>query len=237
MEDIEAPHVYTNSDQLSGVTEEYVCWLDLMGIKGAMSRSIETSAIDILNLHVAVDETIDRNEITHYPVMDGVYLTSESKEDMQQLLIGVFSKLAKDNIENRDREYTYIPRGALSYGPIIHGENISDEANESFMTSSDYADTLLIGLPMIQAIESESKAPPFGIFIDQSARAFAPDGEDPIERRWYEWYRYLDDEIEELLYNTLEDYYEWCESNAHRVQYPKEDIKRHRTMAKEYLMR
>ena len=235
MEDIDVPHVYTDADQLSAITEEYVCWLDLMGVRGTMSRSLETSAIDILNLHVAIDDELDRDAITHYPIMDGVYATSDDKQEMLEFLSGVFGKLAKDNIENREPEYTYIPRASLSYGPILHGENLTDGVNEEFMTNSDYAESLLLGLPMIQAVENEPNAPPFGVYIDQSARAFAPDGDEPIERTWHEWFRYLDDDISDLLYQNLDEYYDWCSSNSHLLEYEKESIERHREMAEQYL--
>ncbi|WP_058825921.1 hypothetical protein [Haloferax sp. Q22] len=236
MEDIEVPHVYTDSDQLSGVTKEYVCWLDLMGIQNTMATSVETSAIDILNLHVAVDEAMDRDEVTHYPIMDGVYLTSKSKDSMLELLQDVFAKLAKDNIENRKPQYVYIPRASLAFGPIVHGENLDDGVNEEFITGSDYAESLLLGLPMIQAVQNEPKAPPFGIYIDESARAFAPSGQEPIERTWYDWFIFLKDDIDELLYNTLEEYYDWCLENSHRINYPKEDIEKHQTKAEQYLL-
>lgn len=235
MEDIDVPHVYTDADQLSAITEEYVCWLDLMGVRGTMSRSLETSSIDILNLHVAIDDELDRDAITHYPIMDGVYATSDDKQEMLEFLSGVFGKLAKDNIENRDTEYTYIPRASLSYGPILHGKNLTDGVNEDFMTNSDYAESLLLGLPMIQAVQNEPNAPPFGIYIDQSARAFAPDGDDPIERTWHEWFRYIDDDITDLLYQNLGEYYDWCSSNSHLLEYEKESIKKHREMAEQYL--
>jgi len=234
MEDISAPEVHTEADQLSAVEPRYVCWLDLMGVQNTMSTSLEESTIDMLNLHIAVDEALDRDNIAHYPVMDGVYLTTDSRRKILPFLRTVFSKLAKDNIENQDTPYVYIPRAAVAYGPAIHGSDISDSANEDFMTDSDYVDSLLIGLPMIQAIQSESSAPPFGIYVHESARAFAPDGEDPIERIWHEWFRYVDDDIESLLLDTLNEYYDWCE-NAHReIEYPMEDIERHREMAEQY---
>ncbi|ELZ79432.1 hypothetical protein C455_07607 [Haloferax larsenii JCM 13917] len=234
MEDISVPEVRTEADQLSAVEPEYVCWLDLMGVQNTMSTSVEESTIDMLNLHVAVDEALDRDNITHYPVMDGVYLTADSRRTILPFLRTVFSKLAKDNIENKEPPYNYVPRAAVSYGPVIHGKDISDGANEEFMTNSDYAESLLIGLPMIQAIKGESKAPPFGIYIDESARAFAPDGEDPIERIWHEWFRYTEDDFGDLLLDTLEDYYDWCESSYHEINYELEDIERHREMANQY---
>jgi len=234
MEDIDVPKVYTASDQLDNVSEEYVCWLDLMGFRGSMSKSLEQSAIYMLNLHVAVDEEMNRDKITHYPVMDGVYLTTDDQDAMLDLLADVFSKLAKDNIENQPTKYTYVPRASLSYGPILHGENIGEDANADFINGSSYAESLLLGLPMIQAIENESKAPPFGIYVDQSARAFSPN-DDPIEKRWYEWFRHFDDDISDLLLQTLDEYYDWCRLNSYSLRYSKEKIAQHKEKAEQYL--
>lgn len=235
MENISAPEVHTEADQISAVKPRYVCWLDLMGVKNTMSTSLEETTIHMLNLHIAVDEALDRDNISHYPVMDGVYLTSDSRKTILPMLRTVFSKLAKDNIENQDAPYTYVPRASIAYGPAIHGKDIADEAAEEFITGSDYSDSLLIGLPMIQSISAESSAPPFGIYIHESARAFAPDGEEPIERIWHEWFRYVDDNIEGLLLDTLNEYYDWCENNYREINYPIEDIERHREMADQYL--
>jgi hypothetical protein len=39
---------------------------------------------------------------------------------------------------------------------------------------------LLIGMPMIHAYQTERQAPPFGIFVHESARSFAPGNEVPL---------------------------------------------------------
>ncbi|SEW22886.1 hypothetical protein [Natrinema salifodinae] len=238
LDDVDVPRVYTDSEQLSGITEEYVCWLDLMAVRGTMSRSLETSAITILNLHVAIDDALDRETMTHYPIMDGVYLTSENKWDMLNTLGDIFSKIAKDNIENANTEYMYIPRASLSFGPILHGKNIPEELNREFVGNSDYIESILLGLPMIQAVENEPNAPPFGIYVDKSARAFAPGDDDPIETPWHRWFRYIDEDADALgseLYDELSEYYKWCKSNSNYLEYPEEDIEKHKSMAEEYL--
>lgn len=64
---------------------EYVCWLDIMGTKSSMENSVNTCAIFMLKFHAAILEAIDKKKcnISTYPVMDGVYLTSKSRLDLE----------------------------------------------------------------------------------------------------------------------------------------------------------
>lgn len=52
-------------------------------------------------------------------------------------------------------EYKFLFKASLAYGPIIHGRDIPDETNRQFIEVPGYKDSILIGLPMIQAFTHE----------------------------------------------------------------------------------
>jgi len=48
--------LYFNANKLLDPSNEYVCWIDVMGIKSSMERSIKISANFIYKLHIAAIE-------------------------------------------------------------------------------------------------------------------------------------------------------------------------------------
>ncbi|MFD1527489.1 hypothetical protein, partial [Halolamina salina] len=59
-----------------------------------------------------------------------------------------------------------------------------------------------------------------------------------IETPWHRWFRYIDEDADALgseLYDELSEYYKWCKSNSNYLEYPEEDIEKHKSMAEEYL--
>jgi hypothetical protein len=90
---------------------------------------------------------------------------------------------------------------------------------------------------MIQALLSEPKAPPFGIFVHESARAFAPAHDRPFTRVWWSWFddaRWVPLATE--LKGELETYFDWCKARAAAIEYEQDRIEHHRIMAQQYLV-
>lgn len=239
VDEIDVPSINTRDNTLAGVSNAYVCWMDLMGAQNQMSTSLEESAIDMFNVHVAINESEDEYDVDVYPIMDGAYIVSDDQQPLRDFLSDTIAKLAKDNVHtDSEVRYTYIIRAAVSFGPVVHGNEVPERANTDFFHEDNpYPNSLIIGAPITQAFRGETNAPPFGIFVDESARAFAPEGSRPMDRRWYEWFRHHDPyhELARELGERLSDYYDWCEENTHRIGYSKSKIKRHRKMANEYL--
>jgi len=210
-----------------------------MGTQNQMSTSLEESAIDMFSVHVAIDDIKSDYDVNVYPIMDGAYIVSKEQQPLRDFLSDTIAKIAKDNVHSdSDIRYTYIIRAAVAFGPVVHGEQIPDRANSDFFQDSNsYPDSLIIGAPITQAFRGETRAPPFGIFIDESARAFAPEDTRPMDRRWYEWFRHHTPykNLARDLESRLQTYYDWCKDNTHRIGYSTEKIEEHRQMAEEYL--
>jgi len=103
---------------------EYVCWMDIMGTKNKMDNSVRTCANFIFKFHSAIIKGKNGMNIVSYPVMDGVYLTSKIKQDILTVISKVFILLARDFIDEPKNKYRFLIKGALSYGPIIHGVTV-----------------------------------------------------------------------------------------------------------------
>lgn len=216
---------------------EFVCWLDMMGTKSIMSRSLEEYSIKMFKLHntalLAEEEMDDSEDLNLYPVMDGVYIVSKTKHTLEEYLRLVFNTLADDIINEREVYHRFIIRAAVAFGPIVHGRDIPEDATQ---LDEAFKNTLLLGLPMVQAFGYEKNAPPFGVYIHESARSFAPDDEDeePFRYVWWKWFEPFDRTIAVELREILTEYYEWATNNSQRIGYDSDKINEHEELAKQY---
>lgn len=230
---------FVNDAAIPNAKNEYICWLDIMGTKEKMGNSVRTCAIFILKLHTAVLESVDKGyDINVYPVMDGVYITSLVKEDMEKTLFHIFSSLGKMFYTEEDINHKFLVKASVAFGPIIHGKDINNSINDQFAGNQEYKKSLLLGLPMIQAYEGEKEAAPFGVFIHESARAFYPDGGTPFIFKWWKWFKTgkhgwnKGDTVK--LKKNIKDYFTECEKKSISLNYPIERIEMHKSTAEEY---
>ena len=215
---------------------EYVVWLDVMGTQARMSRSLEQTANFVFKLHVAAIAARAAQEDTRlsiYPVMDGFYASSPVQRAMLDFLRAIFSDLAQEFNNSTQQIYRFSVRGCLAYGPTIHGRDVHDSASRELAREVAYRNSILLGMPVVQAHSNESQAPPFGIFVHESARALAPTGENPLHEVWWRWARYNDPTWIALGAN-LQQHLVWCEERSMPLNYPKDRIAAHRNMVEQY---
>lgn len=187
----------------------------------------------IFKLHATILEVLRKTgyeDISIYPIMDGAYITSKSKQNILNLLTNIYEILANDFIEEKELKHLYLCRAAISFGPVIHGRNIPYKASLEFSNRVGYKEQILIGKPMICAYTNESEAAPFGICIEEHAYKAA----DPIDKDW-RWYKNEDIEVSPELITKLsqkiEDYFAWCSENK---LYELKKIEKHRDASREY---
>jgi hypothetical protein len=92
-------HLYFDSQHLPDAHGEFVAWCDGMGTGQCLSRSLHQAANSVFKLHSAF--SIARQTLSAvrcYPVMDGVYVTSPTRGDMQKILKSAFGELAREFI-------------------------------------------------------------------------------------------------------------------------------------------
>jgi hypothetical protein len=88
---------------------------------------------------------------------------------------------------------------------------------------------------MAQAYREEGTAPPFGIAVHSSARAFSPPDCKPFRFIWLDWYRYSRPKIDPAqMLAHLNGYFDWQAAHFNATGYAKERISHHRQLANEY---
>jgi hypothetical protein len=222
-----------NANLLPAATNEYVAWVDVMGIQSAMSRSLSISANFIFKLHIAALGA-PRNSVQLYPVMDGFYASSPNKEDILNFLRSVMSSVGQTFLETTEPLHKFIVRGALAFGPVVHGSQVPETVDSGLVGHDQYKSSILLGMPIVQANKSEGSAPPFGIYLHESVRAFAPDGEQPFHHVWWKWVNPDLVPVWNNLLQQLNAHYDWCSGKPNRLLYDASRIAAHKQLANEY---
>lgn len=228
----EAKHkrLFFDERELKPPKASYVAWVDMMGTRNAMSQSLAGSANHIGRVHAAIIRSKEAASRV-YPVMDGAYITSETQASILATLRGFFTSCAVYFAGTEKPEHRFLVRGGLAFGPVIHGADIIPACNAELGHSQEYKRNLLFGIPMIQANRSEALAPPFGLYLDESARAFAGEGSVPFSGVWQQWW---EKELPPGFLKRLNEHFAWCEAHWRRIEYKLERLKEHSEMARQY---
>lgn len=225
--------LFFNAGHLPQPTNEYVCWVDVMGTQASMSSAIKVAANFIFKLHISALEA-PRAAVRIYPVMDGFYAAALQRNDILEFLRSVFGAVAGTFIAEQENRFRFVIRGALAYGPVVHGHSLPANTSTTLANNVDYRAQVLLGMPMVQAHLGEVSAPPFGIQVHESARAFAPAGALPLNDRWWSWDGAQTHATWAALPQALDDYYSWCHARAAKIDYALDRIAAHRQMAQQY---
>jgi hypothetical protein len=213
----------------------YVLWVDIMGSQGKMLRNVRTASIPLMKLHVAALNAKKKTigDIDLFPVIDGIYVVSEHFSAIVFFISDVFRSMGAEFLVLKNWERSVI-RGAVAYGPVIMGGECKEGA--AILKESDYANSILLGMPLVQAYTAEKGAPPFGVSVHESVRAFGRLGKDPITVSLWRWWSKNPEnmKIANALLSSLHSYYEWCRKNPTASGYPPERIDAHQAMADEY---
>lgn len=219
-----------NGKKLGEPSDEFVAWLDVMGIQSALRRSAKIAANFVYKIHHAA--LAHDSNVTLYPVMDGIYACTKTRDEMKKFLSFVFRSVASDLIKTAKQEFRFVIRGAVAWGPVYHGRDLSPEASWTLDQHKEYKRQLLLGMPMVKAHAGEREAPPFGLYVDASAR-FA-DAPYPFDV-WWQWYNEGDAELIGKLRTGLDAYYDWCTKNPDASGYEASRVRIHRGQASLYL--
>jgi hypothetical protein len=227
---------YYLGDDSGSQKARYVLWIDIMGSQGKMLRNVRTAAIPLMKLHIAAlaakKKTLGGIEL--FPVIDGIYVVSEHFSSIAFFLSDVFRSMAAEFLVLKEWERSVI-RGAVAYGPVILGEEC--KGGSLFLKESDYANGILLGMPLVQAYTAERDAPPFGVFVHESVRAFGQLGQHSISTPLWRWWtkNTENSKIAAALLPCLRNYFDWSRSNPVTSGYSADRIDLHKVLAEEYL--
>lgn len=222
---------YFDVRALPAPSNEYVAWVDVMGIQSHMHRSINSAANFMFKLHVAALDS-PRDGVLLYPVMDGFYATSKSRAALETFLKSVFRQCAGAFSAEKMNHFRFLILGAIAFGSVYHGSEVGDAGSKRLAENPNYRASLVLGPPIVDANLSARDAPPFGIAIHASAKAAAPTGEHPYaEDRWH-WF---DASFNKAEFSTsLRDYYAWCRKKSAEINYDTGRIDYHEYLALNY---
>lgn len=230
---------YFDHRALPSPLPHYVVWLDVMGSQGAMRRSLPMSTNFVMKLHIACQRAKQNHDprIELFPVIDGVYVTSPTLPAIRFFVKEVMSRIALTFIFETDPKFRFMVRGALAFGPISKGSDLP-ATNEVFNIDPNYTSHIVLGPALAQAYEDERRAAPFGIFTSESARMFAPPGQEPIQGIHMKWWHTSntpqDNELLAHLKLAVGEWFEWASRHSGALMYSPDRMAVHRSLFEEY---
>jgi hypothetical protein len=173
---------------------QYVGWLDIMGAGYLMSISLERTANVIARLHMAAELARTQTGLQGaiLPVNHGMFVFSDGKGAITELLQNVMVILAARFLQTKHQQDRFLVRGGIAYGPVINGDQLKNGIGSTKVGGTNIMTNVFFGSPVIQAYETERRAPPFGIAVHESARAFAESGSRPFQTSIWLWWRVND---------------------------------------------
>ncbi len=215
-------------------SNEYVAWIDALGTKSALMVSHARATNFVMKVHAATLDAKPGSELALFPMNDGVFVKSKNWNDLHKFLIRLFRILAVTFSKEENHRHQFLVRGAVAFGSLSVGTQLTGK-NKSLIKNEEYIKGVILGMPLAQAVEAERNAPPFGIIIHESARAFAPAGEKPLcFVLWRWWNEHKPDDVVNKLKLELTEYFKWAERNSTELQYPADSRQKHFASIQEY---
>lgn len=224
------------------VSNQYVAWVDMMGARAAMGRSLRQASTAIVKIHAVMMDVCNAevsfiNDADVYPVIDGVYIVTKERAVLEMLLACAMHRLASIFVHESKQENRFLVRGGIAAGRVVTGLHLAKSC-EILSKVKRYSECLAIGSAIGQAYQAESNAPPFGLYVDITARSFVGQEAQPFLEVLWRWWEHHGvkggDAVRRGLGEALLKYYEWICANRRANEYARDRIEEHREAAREY---
>ncbi|MDA3906736.1 MAG: hypothetical protein PF484_11735 [Bacteroidales bacterium] len=217
-------------------------WCDGMGTGQELSRNLSRSSVLVFKLHMAFAAAQDIvGSVNIYPVMDGMYITSPDRQTIENIIKEAFKLLANDFIQAGGTKNMFMVRGGIAYGPVIHGKDIDPKAFGDYKIETSVKNAILLSPAMVPANKVESLAPPFGIYVDDSAKTspiLVNESDFGFISNLYQWWGKKEDESLKLLvsqlYHQIDFYLQKAKVHSVGMGFPLDRIETHLKLAYEY---
>jgi hypothetical protein len=228
----------------------YVAWVDLMGTGHIMSTSVHKAANFLARLHMCVEMAIRESGYSFrtLPINDGIFIVSEKKGELVTVLQHAMTLLAARFIATLRTHDRCLLKGGIAYGPVYEGQQLAQGIRlRKLRGEPQFLERVLFGPPIIQAYKSESAAPPYGIAVHESARAFSPAGEPPFNMTHWLWWQEHDEakrasglpslvDLRDVLAVELKRQFDWMDRTLLLHGISGDVIKKWRAAADQYLL-
>lgn len=214
---------------------EYVASVDLMGAKGWMAGSIRRAAQIVGVIHLAALKAAIPTGARVYPIIDGVYIVSPSKSAFRKTTHQTMRLLAR-SFDERGRADRFLVRGGIAYGRVLHGESLA-KLHDDLQIEQRYSRCIAIGAAIQQAHEAEGKAPPFGFYVDMTARSVASAFDSPYISTFDRWWRTRirsERELATRFGTLLDQHFAYLATRRRESEYALDRLEEHRALAHEY---
>ncbi|MDI1336360.1 MAG: hypothetical protein PSU94_09285 [Lacunisphaera sp.] len=229
-------YMFSTVEQNTDIRDyRYVFWLDLMGARNLMKLSLPRAARSVMKIHAAALFVKQRHpELEINPVMDGVYGYVSNRDLLETCLTEILAGLANVFVQERVPSSRFMVRAGVAFGPLIPGSSLA-AGSTILQQNTRYLGGTAIGMGISHAYEAEGLAPPFGVYIHESARAFAPRRKDayPYRVNLWRWFE-NEDALTWATRRTLVHHFDWLEKNSVSAQYDLDAMRRHKSLAIEY---
>lgn len=216
----------------------FVAWIDIMGAAAAMRRSLVESASKIGKFNAAVlmahKAAACKDDVTFHTMTDGAYLVAKSAQSLQSVLAGTLANIARVFL-SASRRNRFVVRCAVAYGEIVTSEVMDERMranSELELVDKAILRNVMLGGPFATAYGMEGCAPPFGVYVDQSAvrAGFA-------EKSIWHWWVTDDDSIGEfirLFKMSLEQHFAYIEEHYYDHMLSASKIAEYRAKIRSY---
>lgn len=224
------------------IKTRYVAWIDLMGARGIMGRSLPKAANFIGKIHEAIlsqcnEQSLENGHtLTPYPVIDGAYITSKYRADLDICLSGIMRRLAETFVKEQKQEHRFLVRGGIAFGDILEGAHLA-KGSDTLRKSERYSHCVALGSAIGQAYSAESLSPPFGFCVDITARSISTPGQPTYPSLFWRWWSDAgEDGLKQAsaLASKLDEYFKWLSDRLLEHEYPKDRFERHKALMQEY---
>ena len=198
-------------------TPRFVAWVDLMGASNLMMLSLPQVAVFVAKIHAAgIDAQRRFTTVSIHPITDGFFATCSTWNELRDFTSRVMRSLAYCFQAEADQRHRFLVRSGIAYGRFISGDQIEVGSN-TFTGQSAYLHNVMIGSPLAWAYKAESKAPPFGIYVDQS---ITTQSGERIAWVLHKWWASAQETWAQQFGGTVKAHLEWMNANSIGTRYP-----------------
>ncbi len=216
-------------------TSQYVCWVDVMGSKEIMVRSLNVASNFLMKLHIAALKVSEEFSIELYPVIDGLYACSPSQSQILSFINRVHSMLAVTFVLENTQLFKFQVRTGLAYGPVVTGRQVL-RCSRVLQNHPSHTKSVLLGSALANAFQAENEAAPFGVALHESV--ISKVGEIFLSGSHLKWWeicsRPNDFFLACELYHSLQEHYAWCSRKSSYLGYEIDAINKHKAKVDEY---
>jgi hypothetical protein len=214
-----------------------------------MATSMDKAANAIARIHIATHIAASQpgSSAQLVAINDGIFISSQNKKELCQIIRSTLMLLAGRFISKHDPQDRFLARCAIAFGPTFSGQRLADQLMGAQKRKPPATlQQVIFGSPVIQAYQAERHAPPYGVFVHESARAFAPNGERPFRSTLWRWWQPDDgggisgavrgspSALKNVLNAELDHYFRYMDATLPFHAVDKADVERWRTLAKQY---